>query len=476
MRGRWGTGGLVVALLATVLGAEAMAAEPKACAYAADIRALAPLLLPGPQQLSPRNSPDQVSDAAYLMLRYGGLTQAQEVALLASLPDTGSEGAIFDILRLIHGTREQRSAAIEAPVAEPDRRVRYITLASPSFVRDMILDGKTDRLIARLLDLQPKERGDARISEGIVRAVADFDDDAKLKLAKQVENAGLRAAPRWLVASMNDLSEWLAVTRKELRSDASPDLITKAYLDLGAYAMRKQGLDHLPPPLDTLSNNIGVRLNHLNYVLAGSYHGSYTLRRLISYTYDADTYTRGAEDLLKRIQNRTLSILDQDTLDLEMVRSMDRTVGRDKRERFLNAGHMPNTNGQIVPVEQTNPIYRGIARWALRAYVGGSTSNAPSTPPAELPTDFPWQTWLDTARHLREPAGDALYNPMIGAELLAAGGRGAEAAAQLQQILREAPSPEPIVDMAWRFLDDLAFRCGGEPQAHLPLERLYRFD
>ena len=477
MRKHWGVAWAVAAFVAASLGSQVSAAELKACAYAADIRALAPLLLPGPQELPGKKDMVTVADAAYVLVRDGLASKEDQTTFLQSLPAQGPVSALFDALRLMIASPEDRLAAIDAPIAsKKDAWPRLLTLGSPSFVRAAIRDGHGERLFSKLKELVELDGRDAPwIGGTIALAAADLDDVHKLRTATQAVEAGFQQAGLTVAASMNNLTDWLSVARDHMGRPDQAGEILRSYRNSYGFAYRQMGLEDLPSPLGILKFDTLANIVRTSTEFAQLSRNSWFLRRRYSQTYLNDIILKVEASIVADTKAGTLTAHDQDALDLEIVRRLDQAVGRKSRIEFIGGASDISAEAKAPrPVTPYREFYLGIVRLALRDFVAGSAPDLPAAAPQELPANYPWQLWTNMAKQIRQGNLGEDADHRLASELLSAAGRTKEAVNELK---RWAPSnPAEANNTASRLLKDLAFRCGDSFGTGDPYMSFYRFD
>ena len=483
MRAGWGVGGLVALLLATALFTEATAAEPKACAYAADIRILAPLLLPGPQQLPGEIPSNETADAAYLMLRYGGLAKTESDALLDALPTQLPTSASIDALRLVTASAKERLAAIEADTSPEHSHSRLATLARSSVMRLAFLDGHAEQLFQRLAQLihtehQREDFYKMVLVEEILIAGADLQDPVKLQVAAAALDAGFYEAGLKTLASMDDLTEWLTMARRlaaHFGEGTEKERVLAAYRKSRGFEYRRNGFDGLPNLLDDIKHDNNAIIDKTEDDFDKISRNSMYIRRFFLHTYESTAILKAEPDVLSSVRERRIVITDQDALDLEIVRSMDRAMGRVTRIAFIAQVPRPIARDGVpdptYPIKVDGELYLGIARLALRDYVAGRAPDLPAAPPRELPSNFPWNQWVEAAKSVQ--SGN-ITDHKLSAHLLASAGRTSEAASELK--LLSGQDRAAAYYIAWQMLGDLSFACGGDANIHSRWFNLHRFD
>lgn len=429
---------LVVALLAVAMPARTATVQD--CPLVPDIVAAASFLLDDPKT-ERRFWRDHVStDAAYLLIRYGGLSEARASALVETLRQRRVAPERIHDLRLA--------------LAPPDRRLALIDdmqegastpPGGPAFFRAMILDGRSDWLfgeMARRAAIAGADRSAvARFQFRLAASLIDLDDARLAEIAGRAEAHGLWTLALELLAVRSNPELWLAALR---RSPMAPDTAEKLRQ---AFAPHWRGFRHmrprpyqfedLPPELKIAAAALDLAIppeaRDMDAVilLVGRVPQTRALLTVVNQTGVLRLGGEVARPLVTVIRAGGLDAArDADLIEARMLEGivavLGETVARQQLEGFRLHGPPP-TETALQAAE------RAVAVTALAPLAAGHLGEAPPRP-AILSRGFDWAGWRYAAEAIRTERDVAPSYQGVAAELLHRIGRHQQAVDRLSAI------------------------------------------
>lgn len=471
---------LAVAAVLFALPLPAMAAAPADCPLQPDIVAHADFLLVDPK-IEQRFWRDRIStDAAYLMIRYGGLDQR-------------AGGQLIEALRQ-RRVRPERIADLRLAFAPPDRRLSLIEdfqegssvpPGGSSFFRAMVVDAREDWLFADMARRARTPGADRRMVETfqarLARSLADLADRDKLAIALKAEEQGLWTLARDLMAQRSDPRDWLALIRRAPDGPRDQEALTRWFTPLwrGHQSFRPRAFapDVMPPELQAIADDLDRRRGphtpavDVLHELFGRAPVTQPLLTAFNQTGNIRIGSEIGVPLLGELRSGDLHpARHADRMLARILRGLVQVLGKAAAERLL--GSFPAAD--LLPTHEPAlaPLERAAAREELAAYVAGRDSDPPRRPDV-LSQTFDWAGWLHVARAIR--GGDQVHDAYRGiqADLLSAAGRHQDAV----DVLRTLTPVDDARRRSHRMMLALDGQCAGL-LADYPLlgEPLYRFD
>lgn len=470
---------LALALMLFTLPARAATPLPADCPLQPDIVAHADFLLVDPK-IEQRFWRDRVStDAAYLMIRYGGLDQR-------------SGGQVIETLRQ-RRVRPERLADLRLAFAPPDRRLGLIEdfqegssvlPGGPSFFRAMVVDAREDWLFADMARRARTPGADQPMVAGfqtrLARALYDLPDRDMLAIALKAEEQGLWTLARELLALRADPRDWLALIRRAPDAPRDQEALARRFAPLwrGTRSFRPRAFapDVMPPELQTIADALdrqrGPQTPAIDVLteLYGRAPATHPLLTVFNQTGDIRIGSEIGAPLLGAVRSGDLDPgRHADRLLADMLRGLVQVLGKAEAERqltsFTATGPLPTHEPALAPLE------RATARQALAAFVAGREPDPPRRPEV-LSQTFDWAGWTHAARAIRQ--GEPVYDSYRGiqAELLHAAGRHGEAV----ELLRQTTPVDEARRRSHQMMLSLDAQCAGLLGDYLLLgEPLYRF-
>ncbi|QCI63635.1 hypothetical protein [Phreatobacter stygius] len=424
----------LVALGLVLWGSSGAWSQPvPACRFNADIVAAADFLLTEPR-IERRFWRDRASDdAAFLKIRYAGLSHADGLRLIDELRQRRPPPQRIEELRLAHARPADRATVLDGPIDSATGPV-----LSASAFRAAILDDDGERLFKALIRRASPQQtpilADA-LQVQLARGLADLDDATKDRVARRAEAAGFWRFSLEVLAAKSDPSAWLATLKRS--PFAPPDAarlaelfapLWRGYATLNPQAYQR---DALPVELRAAAEQLEARrmpettsIDHVNTLVRLAPRAQF-LMTVLNQTGSVRLGSEVAQPLVEDIQAGRLDpAQDDDAVQILIFSGLDRVLGRAQASAQLmsfrsSIGSAPDQT-TLIRLERT------VARQALRPYL---TGNRPALPERPLPLspDFDWESWSRTAQILRAGTPVPDGSQPIAAELLEAAGRYPEA-------------------------------------------------
>lgn len=455
------------------------ASASRQCALWQDIVAAANFLISEPD--NPRRFwRDRYGDnAAYLKLKYD-----------YDMADPAKRRALFDMLekrqrppyrllelKLAQATSAERAAVISETTIDPAAG-SVIPKLLVSAQRALIVQDGGERFFTELArwraanpDAFERNRGieDYRLAE----ALSDLDNDRKLTIARQAEQAGARRFAALLLQQRPDLGEFSALLDRwpNLDSKERERFVSGAVVWWG----REELLDEARQP-DEIRRAIRSRpylaaLQPLK-TLMHTIPDSEMLATALNQIGDMRIASEIAPKIIADVKaGRIDTNKEPDRLFAVITEELDRLIGRGARESQFRA--LKPVGAWAMGETAAEAVDKALARLALAPFVRGEASEMPARP-AAMSAQLAWDDWVAAAKTIRggrlpDPAGGT-----IAVELLVASGRTSDAI----YMLRNAPDWEAARLRAYALMVALDQRCPNPFLVSLsPLaEPIYIFD
>lgn len=471
---------LALALVVAALPASAGRAVPGDCPLQPDIVAHADFLLVDPR-IEQRFWRDRMStDAAYLLIRYGGLDQR-----------TG--GRLIEALRQ-RRVRPERIADLRLAFAPPDHRLSLVEdfqegssvpPGGASFFRAMVVDAREDWLFADMARRARTPGADRTMVDSfqarLARSLADLADRDKRAIALKAADQGLWTLARELMAQRSDPRDWLALIRRDPDGPRDREALTRWFAPLwrghASFRPRAFAADVLPPELQAIADDLDRRRGPEALaldVLHELYGRAPVTQPLLTVFNQTGNIRIGAEigaALLGALRSGDLHpARHADRIRARILGGLVEILGKAEAERQLTsfpaADLLPTHEPALAALEQA------VAREALAPFVTGRDRDPPRRPDV-LSQTFDWAGWLHVARAIRR--GNEVHDAYRGikADLLHAAGRHQDAV----DLLRTVTPVDEARRRSHRMMLSLEGQCAGLLADALLLgEPVYRFD
>jgi hypothetical protein len=467
-------------LLATASGSTREATGPDArCADAETILAFADVLLVEPAG-RPRFWRDHTgTDAAYLKIAYGTLDRDAAASLVGALAAREKPPERIEELRVAHLPTDDRIAEVEAVAAAAG--VSGLPALGDSVLRALVVNDGGDWLFAELARWQaadPEGPAQSRIAARIARAVADLDDDALRALAERAGAAGLPSLAFALYSQQRILTDLVVAMERQPSiafadgSDASGRGVADVLRQVATQSAFRDGFDLARQPAAVRAavadRPFDDAYRPLAALVARVPQAGFLLP-VFNATGEMRIGTVVAAGTLADIDAGALDPTDPDPVVARIVEGLDRVIGRELRESQLAAVRMDRPMGGDGG-SAAEFVDRALARVALTSPLKDPALSPPTKPEA-LTAAIDWETWVRTARSIKDGTVIPLADRAIAADLLAASGRLSEAVALLADTGDGAAA-----EVAYRHMVRLDDACAGHldhPWAMNP--PVYRF-
>lgn len=414
-------------------------------------------------------------DAAYLKIRYGGLAYAEGAALLAGLEKRSHPPLRIGELRLAYATTPERAAMIAG--LQPLRNAKSVVpQLGQSALRALVTEDGGDWLLGELARWRAADADQfdaSRTSVGLAQVLADLDDEAKSRLAKRAEDAGIWPMALEMRAVKDDLSDYVAYLDRlppAVRPDKSgrTGFIRKA-LNLAnlrpSFDMSKQ-----PAEVRALDgqNDLGSAIRSIGQLIA---HVPQTaiLLPLVNQTGNLSLGTAVAGAINAQIAAKHLDPVNYpDTVTAAMLDGIDYVLGRRDREHNLSDALISEIQGETAG----EFIDRALARVMLASFMLDNGAEPPPRP-GLLAATFPWEQWVGLAGKLKTGEAIAPEDRIVAADLMIAADRPADALA----LLKTAGDWKTAVRRSHQLALRLDRRCADLLRPPMPVSLpLYRFE
>ncbi len=468
----------VLAVIAAILGiaptspAAAAQTEPSTCTHAPTILDAGDFLLAEPATFPNFWRDRYGDDAAYLKIRYGGLGYTEGSALLADLEKRSHPPLRIVDLRLAYAKTPDRAAMIAAMQPPPNAK-SVVPQLGQSTLRALITEDDGDWLLGELGRLQTSDPGQApQAAKGIAQALSDLDDEAKSRLAKRADDAGVWTLALEMRAVKGDLSDYVAYLDRlppTVRPDKSrrTGFIRNA-LNL-AYFRPSFDISRQPEEVQALDRNSDLGpVQRAIGQLANYPPVAEILLMSVNHSGDLRVGTVVAAGINARISAKQLDpVNDPDALIGLMVQGLDYIFTQAGRESLLANFRVAEMQGETAEF-----VDRALARLTLAPFMRGNGAEPPPRP-KQLTAAFPWERWVGLAVKLKAGETMAPEDRLVAAELMVAADRPADALASLKM----ATDWKKAMLQAHNLALALDRRCANLLRAPVPLSQpIYRFE
>lgn len=413
---------LVVAVLAVAMPARAATVQD--CPLVPDIVSAASFLLTDPKT-ERRFWRDHVStDAAYLLIRYGGLSEAHASALVETLRQRRVAPERIQDLRLA--------------LAPPDRRLALLDdmqegastpPGGPAFFRAMILDGRADWLFGEMARRAAIAGADssaiAQFQIRLAASLIDLDDARLAEIAARAEARGLWTLALELLAARSEPAAWLDALRRSPMAPANADRLREAFAPYwrGFRHLRPRPyrFEDLPAELKIAAASIdlaipsGARDLDATFELAALVPQTRAILTIVNQTGDLRIGRDVARPLVTEVRDRRLdAVRDADLIEARMLEGLVAVLGEDITRRNLESFRLhgpPPTETALQSAE------RAVAITALAPFASGNAGEAPARP-VILSRNFDWAGWRNAAEAIRNERDVFPSYRAIAADLL----------------------------------------------------------
>ena len=449
--------------------------KPGACIHAPTILDASDFLLVEPA-VFPNFWRDHFGDdAAYLKIRYGGLTHTEGAALLAGLEKRSHPPLRIGELRLAYATTPERAAMIAG--MQPLSKAKSVVLQlGQSALRALVTEDGGDWLLGELARWRAADADQfdaSRISAGLAQVLADLDDEAKSRLAKRAEDAGIWPLALEMRAVKDDLSDYVAYPDR-LPPAVRPDKGGRA-----GFIRKALNLANLRPSFDISKqpaevraldgqNDMGSALRSIGQLIAYVPQTAILLP-LVNQTGNLSLGTAVAGAINAQIAAKHLDPVNYpDTVTAGMVDGIDYVLGRRDREHLLRDALISDIQGETAG----EFIDRALARVMLAAFMLDNGAQPPPRPDL-LTATFPWEQWVGLAGRLKTGEAIAPEDRIVAADLMVAADRPADAMA----LLKTAGDWKTAVRRSHQLALRLDRRCADLLRPPMPVSQpLYRFE
>ncbi|MGL4285858.1 MAG: hypothetical protein ACRCVA_05910 [Phreatobacter sp.] len=419
------------------------------------------------------------ADAAFLKIRYAGLSHQQAAGLIDELKRRSTPPQRIEELRLAHARPAERATLLGGP-----QETSVNPMLSPSAFRAAVLDDDGERFFAAVrrnaAPLQTLTLADATQVQ-LARSLADLDDGTKARFAGRAEAAGFWRFGLELLATGADPSGWLAALKRSPIAPANATKLAELFAPLWrGYATlnpRAYQLDTLPEALREAAAILDARrtpdtasIDSITTLVRLAPRAQF-LMTLLNQTGVVRLGSEVAEPLVQDIRaGRIDPAKDDDALQILIFSGVDRVLGRTVAATQLVS--FPSGIGSAPGETTLMRLERTVARQALRPYLVGDRPAAPERP-LPLSAAFDWTAYIQTAGMIRASTAIPYVNRPIAAELLEAAGRYPEALQAWQGVADREASRAGLHAL----LLALDQRCERLMSPPMPLqEPVYRFE
>lgn len=426
---------LIMAVLAGPLPAQA--ASIRDCELVPDIVAAASFLLIDPKT-ERRFWRDHVStDAAYLLIRYGDLSEARAAALVEGLRQRRVAPERIGDLRLALAPPDRRLAMLEDM-----QEGASVPPGGPSFHRAMIIDGRADWLLSDMAR-RAANAGADRMAVGqfqlrLASSLADLGDPQLADIAARAEARGLWLLTLELLAARSEPGAWLAALR---RSPLAPDTAEKLRQAFAPYWRGSRNLRPRPYRFDDMPAELKIAASALDlavlpeardldavFELVGLVPQTRAFLTIVHQTGSQRLGSEVARPLVAEIRaGRLDAARDADLIEARVLEGLVAVLGEAVARQLLEGIRLhgpPPTETAIHSAE------RSVAVTALAPLAAGNVGEAPPRP-AVLSRGFDWAGWRYAADAIRTEREVAPSYQGVTAELLHRAGRHQQAVDRL---------------------------------------------
>jgi hypothetical protein len=471
----------VLAIMAAIIGiapispAAAAQAEPSACTHTPTILDAGDFLLAEPATF-PNFWRDRFGDdAAYLKIRYGGLAYAEGTALIAGLEKRSHPPLRIVELRLAYAKTPDRAAMIAAMQPLPNAK-SIVPQLGQSALRALVTEDDGGWLLGELGRWRAADADQfdaSRISVGLAQVLADLDDDAKSRLAKRAEDAGIWPMALEMRAVKDDLSDYVAYL------DRLPPAVRPDKGGRTGFVRKALNLANLRPSFDMAKqpaevqaldgqNDLGPAIRSIGQLIAYVPQTAILLP-LVNQTGNLSLGTAVAGAINAQIAAKHLDpINNPDTVTATMLDGIDYVLGRRDREHNLRDALISEMQGETAE----SFMDRALARVMLGSFMLDNGAEPPRRPDL-LTATFPWEQWVGLAGKLKTGEAIAPEDRIVAADLMIAADRPADALA----LLKTAGDWKTAVRRSHELALRLDRRCADLLRPPMPLSQpIYRFE
>ena len=468
----------VLAVVAAIMGIApispgAAAQTPGACAYAPAILDASDFLLAEPATF-PNFWRDRFGDdAVYLKIRYGGLAYTEGSALLAGLEKRSHPPLRVVELRLAYAKTPDRAAMIAGMQTLPKAKT-IVPQLGQSALRALVTEDGGDWLLGELARWQASDANNASVAaKGIAQALADLDDEAKSRLAKRAEDAGIWRLALDVRALEDNLADFVS-TLDRVPATVLPNKDDRAqFIRNALYAADlRPSFDISKQPAEVQAidrkNDMGAVLRPVGRLVAYAPQTAMLLQ-VINYSGNLRVGTTVAEGLNARIAAKQLDpINNPDAVTAAMLDGLDYVLGRKDRENNLAGIGISEMLGETAE----SFVERALARFTLAPFMQGNETEPPPRP-KQLAAAFPWEQWAGLAGKLKAGETISADDRIVAADVMIAADRPSDALG----FLKTAGDWKTAVLKAHQLALALDRRCADLLRPPVALSQpLYRFD
>lgn len=400
----------------SVFSPAAHAEQTGSCLARPVILALSETVLADREKLSRLKARGFGAEAAYLKIRYGGLSMDEAAGLAHGLRNAGVREAT-DLAGAIDAARDGFDTLDNADPVQLNGMV--------STVRAILLHGDGDRLLAAIASLPPERQ--IAVSGQIVPAIVDRPDDEKARLAASAGRHKLVFLQAGLVASQRDANAWPVFVAGFPETTKLADLVR-----MWSWAPALVGNPALPrlPVPDTAAQAIQKSLHTVSIAAAKEPERDF-LMTYVNQTGDIAAAEKAAKAVLAEIaaeRVRPKGLLDPAWL--AAYRAL-RAAGSDPAVVDTTLESISINTRRLVPptsnVSIRDLIDRIVAVDALTPYLTGKSDALPDRPTDISPKfQAEWPLWGELSKSLKfvplaPLAKDPLKAPIVAELLFAAG-------------------------------------------------------
>ena len=467
---------VLTALLAAALHPVQAADKPALCKHAGDIVDIATFLMEEPLEPPAFWRNRYADDAAYLALRYGGMTHEAGSALLERLSQVKNKAARIEELRLAFAERTERAGLFDALLKEADN-VDVLERIGPSAMRAMLLDGDAARLYAVFDRWRADPSKSVALSESMLAdALLDLDDPEKSRLAAGAEAAGEWGLANQILVRRSDLGAWLALRQRAPDGPKTAEARQNEYLFALRLLGRSAPLDPTKLPAEmaaVLDRARRFQAQWEPFVAAARVSPrAHILVTLLNQTGEERIASVVAPNLVRAVDSGRLDAGDGDAVVAQMAGDLDAVLGQRQLQDLLAGVNAPTEWASQHNQMARDAVDRALARHALAAFARGETETRPG-PPVGLSVGFPWQAWLDAAASKQPVGADAQGDQSLDFEIATLRGDCGRALATIKSL-----ADKRLAHLrANALMRDLDWRCSKLLGPATPIQLpVYRFD
>lgn len=431
-----------LALLTALSISVAPAMAQEACPARDSIVALSDLILEQRASLPRLQARNFGAEAAYLKIRYGGLSKTETQGLLTGL--LGND---------IRGLRELAFAwfvatdgvAVTSEGLGPEA-MEAATLASPTTIRALVLADAADVVLDAVARKPEAER--ISFAHPILAALIDQPDALKQRVGAMAEEKGLIDIAARLYATEREPADWVAFVERLGDAERAADLARRSEM-LPVYVGGA--------PLPGIEHSNAAVWAKLAEVIAGAIVQPEVeyLNGFVNQTGLVEEAARSAAALLAQHGEGTLPAFGP--LDPGWLFTYESLKAETGDAAMVDATLQSMSIGSRLLRSTTAEVLDWIiAVDALRAYAAGEAADLPQAPEGPGETiGASWEEWTEIARLVREQAAADAFTTdarrmAMAAELMLAAGQHAAIAEMLAAAAPSSTSVGLAADMAKR--------------------------